>query len=141
MSKEQKPYQELYNSLFHYHSPVNVYNDKLQRVKGKFATPGHCHLQVTQSEQLAIVIATEVATNQGQSVTNAIDLIATLAVNQFRLDPARTRFIEHYTPESYEGAEQVETFALVEFTWREREASNPQWRPMKPEELAGFGIL
>jgi hypothetical protein len=61
--------------------------------------PGLCHLQVLQREQQAIVIATEIPTSTGKSVTNAIVLIATLAVTQFELEPTTTTFIEHYTKE------------------------------------------
>src|SRR5260370_38634476 len=113
MRERPQPRQELYNSLFHYHTPVNVFSADLHPVKGNFQTPGHCHLQVMRSEHQALVIATEVPTNQGKSVTNAIDHIAIIATAQFSLDPARTTFIEHYTPESYEGADKTETFDLV----------------------------
>jgi hypothetical protein len=135
------PAQELYNSVFHYHAPINVFSEDLRPVKGNFTMPGHCHLHVLQREHQAIVIATEIPTNTGKSVTNAIVLIATLAATQFELEPTTTTFIEHYTKESYKGADETETYDLVTFDWTQKEASNPQWRRMQTEELRALEIL
>src|SRR5437763_13794637 len=115
MQQRGEPREELYNSLFHYHAAVNVFSSDFRPIQGKFTMPGHCHLRVLRGKLQALVVATEIPTNPGKSVTNTVAYIATLAVKQFGLDPKQTLFIEHYTPESYEGHDDRETYDHVTF--------------------------
>src|SRR5260370_42640030 len=73
---------------------------------GTLRFASHCHLRILQNDQETLVIATEVNTNPGTSITNAAEIIATNVVKHRQLDPTRTRFIEHYKPESFEGADE-----------------------------------
>ncbi len=88
----------------------------------------------------SVVIATERHDNPGMSVTNAIAEIATQAVTALALVPEETRFIEHYSQESYEqrNPNEPETYDEVTFTWKDRTASNPRWRRLQPQEIAEF---
>jgi hypothetical protein len=79
-----------------------------------------CHLRIFQDKSTSIVIATELDTNPGMSITNAAEVLAEKIVTQFHLDPKHTRFIEHYGQESYEfekDRERADTFDEVFFSW------------------------
>ena len=138
-------YKEIASQVFEYRTKATVYGVFADLVKPQhqaimpyqqFGQRGMCHLRILQQEKESIVIATETAVNPGKSVTNAAEDIATQAVQQFQLDPTTTRFIEHYTKESYEGSE--EGHFEVTFTWQEQEATNPQWKPLQPHEIAAL---
>ena len=69
-------------------------------------------------------IAIEIKENLGKSITNAAEELATQLVAAFNLEPEQTRFIEHYTPASYEGSDDT-SYEEVTFPWQGRQARNP----------------
>ena len=97
--------------------------------KAKNGYPSACNLTIYRS--IGLVIATEI--NEGQSLTNACDLIATLVVNQFGIDPKRLMFIEHYPAE--QRPTYGESYDLVTFQWDGKEFSNPEWKPLTVTEF------
>ena len=72
------------------------------------------------------------------SVRSCTSHIATLVAKEFKIDPHRMRWIEHY-PENKYGVEDVhvipEKFEAVEFTWHRDKAIQPKWRTLKPPLL------
>ncbi len=141
-------FKEVASRTFHFQTKATVYGVFADMMKPQdqaimpyqqFGQRGLCHLRILQQEQKTIVIATEIPVNPGKSVTNAAEAIATQAVQEFQLDPTTTRFIEHYTKESYEGSD--EGHYEVTFTWHEKEATNPQWRRLEPHEIAELGDI
>jgi hypothetical protein len=110
-----------------------------------------CRLQIFPSSQQTtrrmVVIVTELPDNIGMSVTNAAELIATLAVKQYDLDPETMIWIEHYPdrhPPGREGDRMFdETFDMVTFRWEGGTALTPQWKPSSRahvEQLTGCQV-
>lgn len=145
MTISMKPQKELANQTFHFQTKSTYYGLFADVVKPQeqaimpyqqVSERGLCHLRIFQKGKKTTVIATELAINPGKSVTNAAEAIATQVVEQFQLDPTKTRFIERYTNESYEGSKTQDTYDEVTFTWRKKKASNPKWRHLQQHEIA-----
>lgn len=71
----------------------------------------HCLLRIYHHRQ-TIVVASELASSQGQSLTNCIDDIAPLVCNRFDLNLANTVWIEHIGP--FSGLKEKEEFSRVD---------------------------
>jgi hypothetical protein len=111
--------RELFNEIFEHKGGDTVY-EPYETIRtrpdletdmdiipvGMLTFPSYCHLRILQTDLETLVIATEGSTNPGTSITNAIEIIVTNAVKCRQLDPHKTRFIEHYTPESFRGADE-----------------------------------
>ena len=139
--------RELFNDMFEYKGGATFYEPyETLRTRpdqetdmdifpvGTLTFTSHCHLRILQTDQETLIIATEVSTNPGTSITNATEIIATDVVRRWQLDLRKTRFIEHYTPESFEGADEEE-YKEVRFTWIGQQADDPEWRKLSPQEL------
>jgi hypothetical protein len=101
-----------------------------------------CYLRVYKlPDNVAVVIATELAENKGPSVTNSAEAWATEAVTEYGLDQRRTYFVEHYDARSYAPPRRLrdedrETYDFVSFLWDgDRGACQPKWRPSTREEI------
>ncbi|MEC4720397.1 hypothetical protein RY831_14640 [Noviherbaspirillum sp. CPCC 100848] len=93
--------------------------------------------------QRLIVVLHELPCNQGTSITNAADMVATdvlrgLIENGWVSDPEVVTWIEHY-PSSFQfdalqpiGACVADTWDLIEFEWDAvaRKYRSPNWRPL-----------
>lgn len=104
------------------------------------ADRGRCVVRIWDSVEAVVVMLTELPDNPGMSVTNACEDIATQIVQDFGINPHRTRFIEHYPEEKtvVYGKEHVrkETFDEIFFTWDVRnQADEPHWKPLAKEEV------
>src|SRR5258708_23620118 len=132
--------EEMYNNLYNYSGKQTVIFGKFNEEQ---PVPSHCHLKISKHNDQYIVIATELGTNEGMSITNAAEFLATKVAQEFDLDPSKTVFIEHYSDESFENmkSKTEETYNQVTFTWENGEASDPQWRRLPKTELTSFGIL
>ena len=125
-------YREIQNSLYHYDG---------------FIDPSTCQLRVLTDGQAAIVVATELDSNEGTSVTNAYERIASKVVQEFGLNPHRTRFYDHYTAHStsleasVQQTDEKETYAEVTLSWEGQEATSPQWRAIQGKELSDLLTL
>ena len=101
---------------------------------------GTCRLRIFEHAQNpghAVVIATEVPSNPGPSVTNAAATIATQACARMALDPARLLFVEHYNDQD------GERFALVSFERDNMTLRRPKWShtdKAKVEALTGHAL-
>jgi hypothetical protein len=99
-----------------------------------------CLVRIWDTGESGVVMLTELPDNPGMSVTNACEDIATRIVQDFGINPQRTRFIEHYPEEktTHHGIEHVrkETFDEIFFTWDNRSrADEPHWKPLAKEEV------
>ncbi len=131
--------KELFSGIYEYQTESSIFD------LSNFTTPhmtstenAVCHLRILQNRTTTIVIATELATNPGMSITNAAEVLASKIVKQFHLDPKNTRFIEHYGQESYDyekGRERADTYDVITFTWKDTTALQPVWRPADAKEM------
>lgn len=144
-------YKEKLSQVFHYQTTSTVYglfsevpdmSDQSFMSSSQVSEKGLCQLRILQDGERTTVIATEIAMNTGKSVTNAAEAIATQAARTFRLDPTKTRFIEHYSKESFEGRNGTEVWDEVVFQWSEtEEAHTPRWRRLQPQEIAALNDI
>jgi hypothetical protein len=115
------------------------------RYKPPHHIEAHCRVRIYSAtggydgEDRTVVVISEAADNPGMSVTNASEDIATKIVQVFNIDPARTRWIEHYPQEAwrYHGREEIKpaTYDEVFYSWRGLEAREPNWRRIPLEEI------
>ena len=68
----------------------------------------------------------------GTSVTNASEAIATDMIEKFNLNPEKCRFFERYVY-----GNDI-TFDKIEYTWVNRKASSPTWKPGTAFHAFGF---
>lgn len=81
-----------------------------------------------------IVIVSDIPESK-MSVRSCAGHIATTVTKDFRINPHRILWIEHYPLKSYgEKNEHIipETFEAVEFVWHDDRATKPKWRTLKP---------
>ena len=100
--------------------------------KAENGYPSACNITIHRSLQL--VVAEQ--TGEGQSVTNACEVIATEVVRRYGIDPKRMLFIEHYPAE--QRPTDGESFDLVSFRWDGKRFWNPDWRHLPPVEFHGI---
>jgi hypothetical protein len=94
---------------------------------------GYCRLRIyKQRNGGQTVLLTEVPNNPGQSITAASDVIATGLVARYHLDPATTRWIEHW-PAAPNDQLMEDAYAAVKYTWTDGVASHPRWRHLSLE--------
>lgn len=115
--------ETLYNAEFTYQPHIYP--------KGRNVTI--CHLEVLKQGDTALVVATELHSNPGMSITNSSEKLATEVVNHFKLDPAKTTFVEHYNDEISYGSSvwyrrnNPDHYSTVTYTWENGVAKRPQW--------------
>ena len=103
--------------------------------------PSQCRVRIylpDEVEDAPVVLCSELATNLGTSVTEAVKRIAGEVIKHYRLP--RPVWIEHYPPEATNGS--TETFDLVVFESYEvrkvlvggkrrcYEVGSPSWKPL-----------
>ena len=111
------------DTIHHYQNPALQTDD------------GFCRLRIYGANVGTVIVLSELAENLGVSVTNAAAALATEIARIYQLDPDTTFWIEHYGAFSYKDGDCDETFDLVTFTWRNRTASNVQWKRLTADEL------
>lgn len=131
--------KELFSGMYTYQTESAIL-DLSGNATSQFTTTENavCYLRIFQDKATSLVIATELNTNPGMSITNAAEVLASKIVNQFQLNPHTTRFIEHYGQESYEpeeGRERADTFDEVTFFWHGKNAIYPEWKPADAKEI------
>lgn len=99
---------------------IFAFTDSLKR-------SGRCRLRVYQIPGRTVVIATD--QDIGPSVTNAAEEIATQVVHQFRIDPERLLWVEHYLREDTRAGQSSggEEYDLVTFVWDGKQFVQPHW--------------
>lgn len=109
---------------------------------------GRCHMKIydlRQREQtgvallkpFVVVVSDLPFEKQGpnqMTVKSCAGHIATRVVREFKIDPHRMVWVEHYrlTPEDKGVAYARERFEEAEFTWTDSGAISPRWKPLNP---------
>ena len=105
-----------------------------------------CHLTLYHSCEdepvQTIVVATEVAENDGQSITNCYEQLADIVTAAHRLEPAHTLWVEHYNSNSYAGKplepNEDDRYSLVQMSWDGQRFSQPRFAPLNESQLLGL---
>jgi hypothetical protein len=93
---------------------------------------GYCRLRIYNRRGNHLVVLTEVANNPGQSITAASEVIATGLVKRYRLNPATTRWIEHWPADTRDEQSEA-SYAAVKYDWQEGVATSPHWQALSLE--------
>lgn len=102
-----------------------------------------CDLDVFLLGSKALVIATEREDDPdaGISVANGADILATIVIQKFGLDPRRVTWIEHY-PERRMGARDIyrigKTYQRVTFQFEGTRLTAPRWEVVDGEGIEAF---
>jgi len=111
-------------------------HDELFPFSGYFGSPAHCRLHWLRrrilGQEKVIVIATELPTNTGTSITNRIEHLAGAICRSHRFDPQRLILIEHYPDQRPIGSKlrdslREEHFSLVSCHREGGKFTRPQW--------------
>ena len=105
-----------------------------------------CHLTVYRSQSgepvQTIVIATELAENPGQSITNCYERLADMVTTAHGLEPAHTLWVEHYNADSYNGKalepNEADRYSLVQMSWNGQRFSAARFAPLQEHQLLGL---
>ena len=131
--------KEVFSGIYEFQTESSIFDlSNFTKLPMTSTDSAVCHLRILQNRSTSTVIATELATNPGMSITNAAEMLASKIIQQFRLNPKRTRFIEHYGQESYdseEGRKRADTFDEVTFSWNGTVAMQPKWKPAEAKEI------
>jgi hypothetical protein len=131
--------KELFSGIYEYQTESSIFDgSNFTRLPMTSTEKANCFLRILQDRTTSIVIATELATNPGMSITNAAEVLASKVIKQFHLNPKTTRFIEHYGKASYdseEGRKRADTFDEVTFLWTGTVAMQPKWKPLDAKEM------
>ena len=110
----------------------------LYHYKGFGGCESQCDLEIHKN----LVIVTEIPENEGTSVTNVAEQLATQICEKFKIDPSKLIWIEHY-PERGEWKDYDESYDLVQFNLEggnpffpndsKGVLSNPRWTPITKE--------
>lgn len=107
--------------------------------RGYYGCESHCTLAIYGN----LVIATEADDNEGTSITNMAEHLATRVCHQFQIDPLKLVWIEHY-PErggEWRSTPIKESWDFV--TFQQIAESNdgaprclkPKWNPITPDKV------
>ena len=88
-----------------------------------------CDIEIIKN----LVIATEMPENEGTSITNMAEHLATQVCQEFDIDPKNLIWIEHY-PQRCERKESPESYDLVQFNLNANGIlSDPRWTGISKE--------
>jgi hypothetical protein len=98
--------------------------------KGFGRVPSHCVVRIFSDDGENLICFID--TNDGTSVTNASEQLASEIVNKCGFNPDECQFFETYSQYNYED------FDEIEYTWTKKsdgkwEARLPQWKPCSQE--------
>ena len=93
-----------------------------------------CELEIIDT----LVIVSEMPENEGTSVTNFAEQLATLVCQEFKIEPKHLIWIEHY-PERGDFRDFPESYDLVNFNLNGKGIfSNPRWTGISPIVVDAF---
>ena len=97
--------------------------------KGYFGCDSHCTLEIHGN----LVIVTEAEDNEGTSITNMAEHLATRVCHQYQIDPLKLIWIEHYRERGHEWMHKPITESWDFVTFQQiAEAEDGASRLMKP---------
>ena len=94
--------------------------------EGYHKCKSHCLIEIHKHEKCTVVIATEADDNEGTSVTNMAEHIATEVCKAHEIPMLQLVWIEHYSHESFRSRDRDETWDLATFK-RERTPVRGYW--------------
>ena len=105
-----------------------------------------CHLTIYHSRKdkpvQTIVVATALAENPGQSITNCYKRLADMVTAAHRLEAAHTLWVEHYNSNSYDGKplepNEDDRYSLVQMSWDGQRFSQPRFAHLSESQLLGL---
>jgi hypothetical protein len=106
---------------------------------GFHGSKAHCWLRIFDGDpdRPTVVIATELRTNTGTSITNAAETLAAAVCRRHRIDPDSLLWVEHYGPSP--ALRLPERYSLVSFDRNGRERpeglGQPRWSPTSKERV------
>ena len=84
-----------------------------------------CEIVVHRHQCRTLVIATEAGDNEGGSITNLAERLATDVCHKLDVSPHGLLWIEHYPPRG--GNEESWDLVWFEFDWERRSFKAPRW--------------
>ncbi len=98
---------------------------------------GFCRIQIfcrsprlQDSDNKYLVIASELANNEGISVTAGVEYLIPNVCNRFGIAQERTTWVEHYDKDSYPDGQREEEYSLVDISGQQ-----PVWTYLSVEAL------
>ena len=94
-----------------------------------------CDLEIIKN----LVIASEMPENEGTSVTNFAEQLATRVCQEFEIEPKHLIWIEHYPERDGVSRKYAESYDLVSFNLNgDGVFSNPRWTGISPIVVDAF---
>lgn len=110
--------------------------DTTLRYKPYPGNDSKCRVRIYTGEAHgATILITELPDNDGMSITNASELIASEVCRRYDLRKVTTRWIEHYPAAAWRESNRPETFDEIRFMWDGYTASAPRWHRLTVEEV------
>jgi len=99
--------------------------------KGYGRVPSSCYIKMFDDDGDTFICFIDI--NDGTSVTNASEQIASEIVNEYKLDPDNCRFFETYQQYDYDSFDEIEYIWKKDILGLLWIAKNPQWKPASEE--------
>lgn len=106
--------------------------------KGFFAFPSSCRVKIFSDDGENFILFEDI--DDGTSVTNASEQLASEIVEREGFNPESCRFFETYSQYKYETIDEIEyTWHKGRNTWDDADseekwiAKSPHWKPSEPE--------
>ncbi len=119
-------------------NPMVTTTDPWFEYPGYFRSKAHCQLDTFthEGEKFTVAVATELKANEGLSITNGIQYIASVICKQRNLQPKDLILIEHYGQDTI----LPERYSLVRFKhtrhdWEGWHFEDPEWIPINLPEI------
>jgi len=108
--------------------------EQIYTYKGYHGCDSKCGLAINGN----IVMVTEIEDNEGTSITNMAERLATQIIREFNIRPEKLIWIEHYPERGSKYDPFLESFDLVSFEWTGKEYCRPSWKGITKEVALGL---
>lgn len=125
---------------------MELIQDRRFDFRGYHGSKAHCRIRAYRGRDgQFVVVATELPTNQGTSITNACETLAAEVCTRLEIDPTAMRWVEHYTAGPHrDGAESFDVVTFIPSAGRrEHGLGQPKWRRVSKavvEDMIGQAI-
>ena len=107
----------------------------LYHYTGFHGCDSHCEIEILNN----LVIATEIDSNEGTSITNMAAHLATQVCKDFGIQPDTLIWIEHYPAQDIGARTIPSVYAIVQFNVdRHGVFRSPRWAYITPETFEAF---
>jgi len=107
----------------------------IHNFEGFWNSESKCKVHVVVLHDITHICFEELDDNQGTSVTNVSEHLATQMIKKLNIRPGLCKFFESY-PENRHRKDR--SFDEILYTWQGNVASKPHWLPAKNMEIFGF---